>query len=74
MRELHHENLIPFIGCSISPGQIAILTVYCAHGSLEDFLEDPNFKLDNIFISSFVNDLLKVIRFRFIFFNNCFYH
>jgi len=37
MREMRHENVNPFIGACIDPPYIAILTLFCARGSLEVF-------------------------------------
>ncbi|XP_044758334.1 guanylate cyclase 32E-like isoform X2 [Coccinella septempunctata] len=59
VREMRHENLIPFIGASVDAGNIAIFTAYCARGSLEDVLANEDMRLDNMFISSLVTDILK---------------
>ncbi|XP_045477844.1 guanylate cyclase 32E-like isoform X2 [Harmonia axyridis] len=59
VRDLRHENLIPFIGASVDPGNMAIFTAYCARGSLEDVLANEDMRLDNMFISSLVTDILK---------------
>lgn len=40
---------------------MAILTAYCARGSLEDVLANEDLHLDNMFVSSLVTDILKVI-------------
>ena len=60
MRDLRHDNLNPFIGATIDPGNICILTEYCAKGSLQDILANDDFKLDNMFIASLVFDIIKV--------------
>lgn len=60
IREVRHENLIPFIGASVDHGNIAILTAYSARGSLEDVLANEDLHLDNMFVSSLVTDILKV--------------
>lgn len=39
---------------------VAILTAYCARGSLEDVLANEDLHLDNMFVSSLVADILKV--------------
>lgn len=57
---MRHENLIQFIGASVDHGSIAILTAYCARGSLEDVLLNEDLHLDNMFVSSLVSDILKV--------------
>ena len=59
MRELRHENLVPFIGACVETGHIAILTQLCARGSLVDVLSNSNYRLDNIFIASLLGDLIK---------------
>lgn len=41
-------------------GNVAILTAYCARGSLEDVLANEDLHLDNMFVSSLVSDILKV--------------
>lgn len=61
MTEIRHENIVPFIGASVDYGGVFILTSYCARGSLQDVLQNPDFKLDTIFIASLVADLIKVI-------------
>lgn len=64
IREARHENLIPFIGASVDAGNLAILTAYCARGSLEDVLANEDLHLDNMFVSSLVADLIKVSLFK----------
>ncbi|XP_044272562.1 guanylate cyclase 32E [Tribolium madens] len=59
IREVRHENLIPFIGASVDHGNVAILTAYSARGSLEDVLANEDLHLDNMFVSSLVTDILK---------------
>ncbi|XP_023312344.1 guanylate cyclase 32E [Anoplophora glabripennis] len=59
IREVRHENLIPFIGASVDHAHVAILTAYSARGSLEDVLANQDLNLDNMFVSSLVSDILK---------------
>ncbi|XP_054716917.1 LOW QUALITY PROTEIN: receptor-type guanylate cyclase Gyc76C-like [Uloborus diversus] len=59
MRELHHDNINPFIGACLQPYYIILVTEYCAKGSLKDILENPDIKLDHMFIASLVFDLIK---------------
>lgn len=60
IREARHENLIPFIGACVDHGNVAILTAYCARGSLENVLANEDLHLDAMFVSSLVTDILKV--------------
>ncbi|KAJ8974726.1 hypothetical protein NQ317_000392 [Molorchus minor] len=59
IREVRHENLIPFIGASVDHGNVAVLTAYSARGSLQDVLANKDLNLDNMFVSSLVTDILK---------------
>ncbi|CAL8123550.1 unnamed protein product [Orchesella dallaii] len=59
IREVRHENIIPFIGASVDHGNICILTAYSARGSLEDVLQNEDLHLDNMFLASLVADLIK---------------
>ncbi|XP_053691756.1 guanylate cyclase 32E [Sabethes cyaneus] len=59
MRELRHENLIAFIGASVDTGAVAILTSYCARGSLQDVLGNEDLSLDHMFVSSLVSDIMR---------------
>lgn len=57
--KVHHENIITFIGASVDNGSVAVLSSYCARGSLEDVLMNDDLYLDQMFISSLVSDILK---------------
>ncbi|XP_053375519.1 atrial natriuretic peptide receptor 2-like isoform X2 [Mercenaria mercenaria] len=63
LRELQHENLNPFIGVSLEPGNSYILMKYCSKGSLQDVLENDDIKLDNMFKMSFLMDLGRGLEF-----------
>ncbi|XP_023239847.1 receptor-type guanylate cyclase Gyc76C-like [Centruroides sculpturatus] len=58
MRELRHDNINSFIGACVEPNCVYVLNEYCSKGSLQDVLENDDFKLDNIFIASLVFDLI----------------
>ncbi|XP_071034810.1 guanylate cyclase 32E-like [Parasteatoda tepidariorum] len=59
MRDLHHENLNSFIGACIEPPNVCIVTEYCSRGSLKDILENEDVKLDNMFNSSLISDIVR---------------
>ncbi|KAI9555200.1 hypothetical protein GHT06_017715 [Daphnia sinensis] len=59
LREIRHDNINPFIGAAVEPNRVQIVSEYCHKGSLPDILENDDIKLENIFIASMVNDLVK---------------
>ncbi|CAB4000162.1 atrial natriuretic peptide receptor 1-like [Paramuricea clavata] len=63
MREIRHENLNPFIGACIEPGNICIVTSYCPKGCLQDILLNRDVRLDHMFILSLVYDIAKGMTF-----------
>ncbi|XP_014676008.1 PREDICTED: atrial natriuretic peptide receptor 1-like, partial [Priapulus caudatus] len=58
MRELNHENLVRFYGACIEPPNICTITQYCAKGALTDVLADDDMRLDDMFIMSFISDII----------------
>src|SRR5688572_11215447 len=58
MRETSHENLVRFIGASIDE-PIAILSEFCAKGSLRDLLANTSLNLDWMFRYSVINDVIS---------------
>jgi len=61
MKEIRHDNINPFIGACIKheSNLIYIVTEYCSKGSLQDVLDNSDVKLDSMFVSSLVFDLLS---------------
>lgn len=57
---MRHENVNPFLGFFHDCGVFAIVTEFCSRGSLEDLLLNDDVKLDWMFKSSLVLDLIKV--------------
>lgn len=60
IKEIRHDNINQFIGACIKneANLIYIVTEYCSKGSLQDILENSDVKLDGMFVSSLVFDLL----------------
>lgn len=61
MKDLHHDHLVRFYGACIDPPNCCVLTEYCNKGSLQDILENEQFKLDWMFRYSLMHDIVKVI-------------
>ena len=61
IKEMRHDNINQFIGACIKheSNLIYIVTEYCSKGSLQDILDNPDVKLDGMFVSSLVFDLLS---------------
>merc|ERR1719150_276008 len=63
MRELRHDNVNSFIGACVEMSaelhSITLITEYCAKGALNDILENNDIRLDPMFISSLLHDLIK---------------
>lgn len=60
MKDMRHENVNPFLGFFHDCGVFAIVTEFCSRGSLEDLLLNNDVKLDWMFKSSLLLDLIKV--------------
>jgi serine/threonine protein kinase len=60
MRDLHHDHLVRFLGACVDPPHACLLTEYCPKGSLQDILENEQFKLDWMFRYSLMHDIAKV--------------
>lgn len=64
MKEIHHDNINPFIGAHIETDKVLIVTEYCHKGSLHDVLEsEVGQKLDFMFQASLVMDLMTAMSF-----------
>ncbi|XP_076843408.1 retinal guanylyl cyclase 2 [Brachyhypopomus gauderio] len=63
MKDMRHENINPFMGFFHDCGVFAIMTEYCSRGSLEDLLLNDNVKLDWMFKSSLLLDLIKGMKY-----------
>uniref|UniRef100_A0A673ILW1 Guanylate cyclase n=1 Tax=Sinocyclocheilus rhinocerous TaxID=307959 RepID=A0A673ILW1_9TELE len=63
MKDMRHENVNPFLGFFHDCGVFAIVTEYCSRGSLEDLLVNDDVKLDWMFKSSLILDLIKGMKY-----------
>lgn len=61
MNDMRQENVNPFLGFFHDCGVFAIVTEFCSRGSLEDLLLNEDVKLDWMFKSSLIMDLIKVL-------------
>lgn len=57
---LRHENINPLIGCLAEPPRAALVSEWCARGSLQDVLQQDDIKLDWSFRLSLLTDLVRV--------------
>ncbi|KAJ6652050.1 hypothetical protein lerEdw1_015458, partial [Lerista edwardsae] len=60
LRDLRHENVNLFLGFFHDCGIFAIVSEHCTRGSLEDLIRNEDMKLDWMFKSSLLLDLIKV--------------
>uniref|UniRef100_UPI00398E4D35 LOW QUALITY PROTEIN: retinal guanylyl cyclase 1-like n=2 Tax=Pristiophorus japonicus TaxID=55135 RepID=UPI00398E4D35 len=63
IREMRHENVNPVLGLFHDCGVLAIVTEHCSRGSLEDLIANEDMKLDWMFKSSLLLDLIKGMKF-----------
>ncbi|NP_001513.2 retinal guanylyl cyclase 2 [Homo sapiens] len=63
MKDLRHENINPLLGFFYDSGMFAIVTEFCSRGSLEDILTNQDVKLDWMFKSSLLLDLIKGMKY-----------
>lgn len=60
LRDMRHENLNLFLGLFFDSGIFAVVTEHCSRGSLEDLLNNEEVRLDWMFKSSLLMDLIRV--------------
>ncbi|XP_078268015.1 retinal guanylyl cyclase 2-like [Rhinoraja longicauda] len=63
MKDLRQENINLFLGFFYDCGLLAIVTEFCTRGSLLDLLKNEDVKLDWMFKSSLLFDLIKGMRY-----------
>lgn len=60
LRDMRHENINLFLGLFFDFGIFGVVTEHCTRGSLEDLLNNENVRLDWMFKSSLLMDLIRV--------------
>ncbi|CAG6006294.1 retinal guanylyl cyclase 2 isoform 1-T3 [Menidia menidia] len=63
MKDLRNENVNPFLGFFMDPSMFAVVTEHCSRGSLQDLLRNEDVKLDWMFKSSLLLDLIKGMKY-----------
>uniref|UniRef100_A0AAV2J2J5 Guanylate cyclase n=1 Tax=Knipowitschia caucasica TaxID=637954 RepID=A0AAV2J2J5_KNICA len=63
MKDLRNENVNPFLGFFQDSSVVAVVTEHCSRGSLQDLLRNEDVKLDWMFKSSLLLDLIKGIKY-----------
>uniref|UniRef100_A0AAZ3RIF5 Guanylate cyclase n=1 Tax=Oncorhynchus tshawytscha TaxID=74940 RepID=A0AAZ3RIF5_ONCTS len=63
MKDMRHENINLFLGFFHDCGVFAIVTEFCTRGSMEDLLLNEDVKLDWMFKSSLLLDLIKGMKY-----------
>ncbi|KAK7883206.1 hypothetical protein WMY93_029380 [Mugilogobius chulae] len=63
MKDLRNENVNPFLGFFQDSASFAVVTEHCSRGSLQDLLRNEDVKLDWMFKSSLVLDLIKGMKY-----------
>ncbi|KAH6942257.1 hypothetical protein HPB50_002077 [Hyalomma asiaticum] len=59
LRDLRHDNLCSLVGVCVEPPNVCVVTDYCSRGSLRDLLDNEDIRLDNMFVASLVDDLVR---------------
>lgn len=60
LRDMRHENINLLLGLFFDFGIFGVVTEHCSRGSLEDLLNNENVRLDWMFKSSLLMDLIRV--------------
>ncbi|KAM9317759.1 LOW QUALITY PROTEIN: retinal guanylyl cyclase 2 [Pholidichthys leucotaenia] len=63
MKDLRNENVNPFLGFFSDCSMFAVVTEHCSRGSLQDLLRNEDVKLDWMFKSSLMLDLIKGMKY-----------
>uniref|UniRef100_A0A8C4IWW1 Guanylate cyclase n=1 Tax=Dicentrarchus labrax TaxID=13489 RepID=A0A8C4IWW1_DICLA len=63
LRDMRHENLNLFLGLFVDSGIFGIVTEHCSRGSLEDLLSNEEVRLDWMFKSSLIMDLIRGMKY-----------
>ncbi|XP_013862140.1 retinal guanylyl cyclase 1 [Austrofundulus limnaeus] len=63
LREMRHENLNLFLGLFFDSGIFGVVTEHCNRGSLEDLLANEDVRLDWMFKSSLLMDLIRGMKY-----------
>ncbi|KAJ1080464.1 hypothetical protein NDU88_000663 [Pleurodeles waltl] len=63
LRDLRHENVNLYLGFFHDCGIFAIVSEHCSRGSLEDLIRNDDMKLDWMFKSSLLLDLIKGLKY-----------
>uniref|UniRef100_A0A9R1SEE6 Guanylate cyclase n=2 Tax=Cyprinus carpio TaxID=7962 RepID=A0A9R1SEE6_CYPCA len=61
--DMRHENLNLFLGLFLDTGIFGIVTEHCTRGSLEDLLNNEEMRLDWMFKSSLLLDLIRAMKY-----------
>ncbi|KAM3869440.1 retinal guanylyl cyclase 2-like [Diretmus argenteus] len=63
LRDMRHENLNLLLGLYFDSGIFGIVTEHCTRGSLEDLLNNEDIRLDWMFKSSLLMDLIRGMKY-----------
>ncbi|KAK5848003.1 hypothetical protein PBY51_005662 [Eleginops maclovinus] len=63
LREMRHENMNLYVGLFVDMGIFSLVVEHCPRGSLSDLLADGDIRLDWMFKSSLLMDLIKGMKY-----------